>query len=166
MGMRKNLEDIYKLFLYDETLLRLLHYKPEDMPNGIPNPLDDSLVNINDLPLDEQWGIREECIKLVPKSDDLVDKEICRIYLYAGRRRPTSHNYKTANQEIVIDILCHEDYETDQRSAWIGDRVNELLIDNRVTGFKKIEYNDGSPISSPKNYVAFQHVYSIGSASK
>jgi hypothetical protein len=165
MGMRKNLRDIYKLFLYDEELLRLLHYKPEDMVSGRPEPIDDSLTNINDLPLDEQWTIRDECIKLVPKSDDLVEKEICRIYLYAGRRRPT-RNYHVASQEVVVDILCHEDYEVDQRSAWIGDRINELLIQEHVTGLGEIDYVDGNQISCPSGYVAYQHVYKFGSTKR
>lgn len=164
MGMKKNLDDIYRLFLNDEELLRLLHYKPESLLDSRPDPLSETLPNILDI--DDEWKIRDECIKLVLKDNDLVDKGICRIYLYAGRRRPTSHNYSVADQRIVIDIFCHEEYTKDLRLEWIGDRVNKLLVDSRTTGFKKINYVDGAPRNAPTDYVSYQHVYEIGSASK
>ena len=59
-----------------------------------------------------------------------------------------------ADQEIVIDILCHSDFENgDLRSMRIADRVNELIALERITGMGKIDYVLGSRINAPKDYV-------------
>jgi hypothetical protein len=165
MGMKKNLDDIYRLFLNDEELLRLLHYKPESLLDNRPDPLSDTLPNILEMGIEELWAVRDECILRTPKSDDLVDKAICRIYLYAGRRRPT-RNYQVAKQAIIVDVLCHEDYEKDSRVAWISDRINELLCLERVTGMGEIDYVSGDPRSAPTQYVGYQQIYEIGSTKK
>lgn len=155
MSMYNNLIDIVKTFYNDETLLRLLHYPPTNY-NDIPDPLDKSLPNITDT--DDDYSIRDYVIMLAPKTDDLESNPSCRLYLYAGRRTPTS-NYVTANQEVIVDILCHNDYEKDLRSMKISDRVNELLFDSRVTGMAKIDYVGGSPIKAPSEYVGYSHKY-------
>lgn len=160
MGMYDNLKDIVKIFRFDETLLRLLYYPPKDIANNIKDPLDDSLDNVLDIDMD--WSIRDKRIMLIPKSDDLENNPLCRIYLYAGRRNPT-RNYHVANQEVIIDILCHSDFEKDLRSMRISDRVNDLLFNERVTGLGKLDYEDGSPISAPLNFVGYRHVFKFGS---
>lgn len=157
MGMYDNLQDIVKVFRFDETLLRLLYYPPEDIKNKIKDPLDESLEDM--LVVDEDWSIRDKRIMLVPKSDDLVDDPLCRIYLYAGRRSPQNRNFQTANQEIIVDILCHNNFEKDLRSMRISDRINELLVHERVTGMGKIDYMNGNQITSPTNYVGYRHSY-------
>lgn len=159
MGMYESLNDIMKTFYHDETLLRLLYYSPTNY-SDIPDPLDDSLQNVIDL--DEDWSIREDRIMSVPKSDDLVDNEICRIYVYAGRRRPVDNGYIYANQEIIIDILCHISYEKDLRSTRISDRLDELLLGSRVSGFGKISYINGTSISSPEKYIGYSQRYEVG----
>lgn len=158
MGMYDNLIDIVRLFHNDETLLRLLHYPPTNY-NDIADPLDNSLNNIMDI--DDDWTIRDKVIMLAPKSDDLEDEPICRVYLYAGRRTPTK-NYLVANQEIIVDILCHSNYEKDLRSMRISDRINELLFDERITGMGKVDYVGGGQISAPSNYVGYSHRYVLG----
>lgn len=164
MTMYKNINDIFNVFYNDETLQRLLYYHPQNHIKGTPDPLDSSLDNILDI--DEYGEIRNERILLIPQISDLEEKKICRIYLYAGKRKPVDNGYLYSNQEVIIDILCHNDYEKDLRSLRISDRVNELLIGNRITGFGKVNYINGKPISAPLNYVAYSHVFEIGSMKK
>lgn len=166
MGMKENLDDIYRVFLNDEELHRLLYYKPESLRDGRPDPLNESLPNILELAIDSLWDIRDERILRTSKSDDLVDKAICRIYLYAGRRRPHNSNFHAATQEVIVDVLCHEDYEKDNRSAWISDRINELLCLERVTGMGKVDYVSGNPRNAPPQYVCYQQTYEFGSTKK
>ncbi|RKJ44426.1 hypothetical protein D7X33_34885 [Butyricicoccus sp. 1XD8-22] len=161
MGMYDNLKDINKVLRNDETLLRLLFYPPQDVVNGIKDPLDESLPNILDNDPMELRVLREKRIKVVPKSDDLVDEPICRIYLYAGKRRPVD-GYFHANQQIIIDILCEESFEEDLRSSRISDRICELLINKRITGLGKVKYIDGRQISAPSKYVGYSHVFEVG----
>ncbi len=164
MSMHKSLVDIVHVFRNDEELLRLLHYKPEDIAKNIPDPLDPTLPNILDI--DEDWSIRDKVLYLVPKSSDLEKEPICRIYLYAGRRERTSNNYMFANQEIIVDIVSHMNFEKDLRSTRVSDRVNELLVNENITGVGKVLYEMGVPIGVPVDYVGFRHHYKIGNSAK
>lgn len=165
MSMYKNIIDIVQVLRNDEELLRLLHYKPENYAKKNLDPLDSSLPNILDI--DKDWSIRDKVLKLVPKSSDLENEPICRIYLYAGRRDGNSGNYKVAKQQIVVDVLCHMEYENgDIRSMRISDKINDLLVHENITGIGKIEYEDGLPIAAPVDYVGFRHYYQIGSSKK
>lgn len=163
MGMYKNINDVMKLFYHDETLLRLLYYPPTNYAN-IPDPLDDSLEDM--LEKDKDWSIRLDRIKNSSESKDLEDEPICRIYVYAGRREPTQ-NYQVATQEIVVDVLCHNDFENgDLRSMRISDRINDLLVSERITGMGKIDYVNGTPIAAPDGYCGYRHVYVFRSTKK
>jgi hypothetical protein len=164
MGMYKTLKDVYDTFYNDETLLRLLHYLPQSYIDNRKDPLDPSLDNV--LKIDTYSEIRDEIIKLTSKSSDLENKKICRLYLYADVRKPIDGGYIYSDQNIVVDIFCHSDYEKDLRSMRISDRLNELLIGSRVTGFGKVSYVGGRPISAPLDYVAYSHKYKIGSMRK
>lgn len=164
MSMYKNLIDIVQVFRHDEELLRLLHYEPENIAKKIPDPLDVSLPNILDI--DDDWKIRDNVIKLVPKTSNLEEKPICRIYLYAGRRDGSTNNYLTAKQQIVVDVLCHTDFEQDIRSTRICDKVNDLLVHSRITGFGKIDYLEGTPISAPVDFIGYRNIYEVGSFKK
>jgi hypothetical protein len=165
MGMYDNLKDIVTVFRNDETLLRLLYYPAEDLTTNTPDPLDISLQNILSMNEDMQWEIRDEHIMLIPKGSDLEEKKLCRIFLYAGRRQSTG-NYLAANQQVIVDILCHMNYEKDLRSMRISDRINELLVAENVTGIGKMDYFNGSPISAPKDYIGFQHIYEFSAFKK
>src|SRR5690625_1227435 len=158
VSMRQSIRDIYQTFLNDEELLRLLYYPPENLAENRPNPLDESLPNILDMDLDKLWSIRDDTILLTSKTDDLDVEPKCRLLFYAGRRTPT-HNYLVADQTIVCDILCHFDYERDQRSRWISGRVNELIVRSRVTGRGEVDYVRGEPISDAKKYIRERHTY-------
>lgn len=161
MQMRKNLQDIYRLFVNDETLLRLLYYLPK---NQLDDPLDPNKPNI--LELENKWDIINDRIKPTPKTDDLDQVPKCRLLFYPGARDNTN-NYLIADQEFVIDVLVHFDYENvDFRMSWICDHVNELLFDKRITGMNNIDFYGGRPISAPENYVGYSMKYRFRSSKK
>jgi hypothetical protein len=168
MGMYKNIQDILNVLWYDEELLRLLVYMPENILTNTPDPLDSSLENILEKSIEEQWKIRNEVIMLTPKDDDLVENRKCRLFVYLGDREPNRGNYHIATQELVVDILCHSDFENgDMRTTRIGDRLNELFAMERVTGFGKTDYVRGTIISrTPSQYVGYRHIYSFGGMKK
>lgn len=157
--MHDHLIDIFEKLYFDEELLRLLYYPPENLALDIPDPLSPTLPNILDLPIKDQWEIRKDRISKTPKSEDLTKNRICRLYIYAGNRRPQSGNYSAAAQDIKVDILCHYTFEEDLRSMRISDRVNKLLVNKPITGMGKMEYVNGNPAAAPNDYVKFQHLY-------
>lgn len=158
--MRENLIDIYNELRSDETLLRLLYYKPE---NALDDPLSDDKENILDR--DDKWDIIQDRIKTTEKVDDLDENPKCRLLFYIGNRRSTKDNFFVSDQELVIDVFCHYSYdEVDLRMAWICDRVNELIFNKRITGLKRIQYKDGGNIKAPNGYVGYRMVFCIVSA--
>jgi hypothetical protein len=167
MRMRENMQDIFKVFTGDETLLRLLFYKPQ---NASDDPLSTAKPNVLDKPILEKWKIIQDRIKTVPKVDDLDTEPKCRLLFYPGNRHKTG-NYLVSDQDIVIDILVHFDYEdVDQRLEWICDVINELMFDKRITGMGKVTYGGGYPglylKDTPQGYVGYRLVYSFGSGNK
>ncbi len=168
MGMYKNIQDILKAVRFDEELLRLLYYKPEDYLSKTLDPLDERLPNILDMDLGKQWEIRDERIMVTPKDDDLTNKRICRIFVYFGDRSPQRGNYKMAEQDLIVDVICHSDFENgDIRSTRIGDRLNQIFALSNVTGVGKMNYVRGRLLNRvPSQYVGFQHIYSLGSTKK
>jgi hypothetical protein len=160
--MYNNLKDIVKIFRFDEKLLRLLYYPAKDLAKNIEDPLDTILPNVLDLEEEILWKIRDNRILTTMVADDLESEPICRIYVYAGKRRPNT-DYTLATQEVIVDIFCHNQFEKDLRSLRISDCINDLLISERITGFGKVEYVQGNPFNSPNDYVAFRHIYKFGS---
>lgn len=159
MQMRKNLQDIYRLFANDETLMRLLYYLPK---NQLDDPLDPQKPNI--LEMEDKWDIINDRIKPTPKTDDLDQEPKCRLLFYPGVRDNTQ-NYLIADQEFIVDVLVHFDYENvDFRMSWICDHVNQLLFDNRVTGMSNMDFVGGRPISAPRNYVGYSLIYRFRSS--
>ncbi|MFO1442801.1 hypothetical protein KDN24_06180 [Bacillus sp. Bva_UNVM-123] len=164
MGMYQNIRDILDVVWNDEDLNRLLYYKPEDESTNVLDPLSPTLPNILDI--DEDWKIRNDTIMITPKDDDLTNKVKCRLFVYLGNRRPLggSRSFQTVNQELIIDVLCHADFENgDMRSNRIGDRLNELFSLNNITGLGKMDYGGGRIISRvPSQYAGYQHTYEFG----
>jgi hypothetical protein len=160
MNMRDNLRDFYKVLTNDETLLRLLHYKPS---SPLDDPTSPTKPDILGLPTLDKWNIINSLIYATPKTDDLNTQAVCRLFFYPGRRSSTS-NYLFSTQEVIFDVLVHFDFENvDQRMSWIADRVNDLVCDQRITGFGKVEFKSGSGINAPTGYVGYRLVYAIGS---
>lgn len=167
MGMYDNFLDILNVFRNDEKLLRLLYYPPENLATETLDPLDPTLPNILDIDKNKLKEIRNEHIMKSAKADDLDEKQLCRIYVYPGRRDPSDNNYLVCGQEIVIDILCHNSFENeDLRSMRISDELNKLLVHERLTGMGKMEYVRGIPRSAPTEYIGYQHIYRFWATKK
>lgn len=166
--MYQNIQDILNVLWYDEDLLRLLHYSPEDIRTDTLDPLDPSLPNLLDKDELELWDIRNDVIMLTPKDDDLIENQKCRIFVYLGDRYSDRGNYQIANQNVIFDVICHADYENgDMRSARIGDRLNELFALERVTGIGKMDFVKTRIITRvPSQYVAYQFVYEFSGMKK
>jgi hypothetical protein len=153
--------DVYTVLINSEKLKRLLNYPPEDILNNTPDPLSPTLPNISD---DEElnWKVIDDRILLSAKSDDLVDEPKCRIYLYLGDRNKTNVRI-FENQEIIIDVLWHELFDNDLRIDSISKTLDSLLLNKRITGWGRMEFNDGYPIQVPiKNYSGYKIIYQVG----
>lgn len=165
MSMYKNFSDILNVLNSDEELLRLLYYHPANLATNTPDPLDNSLPNMLSMDEETLWKIIDERIKLTDKSDDLIDKPICRLFVYPGRRN--GNEYIFADQQVIIDILCHYDFENgDWRSTRIADRLNELFVNQKITGIGKFKYVNCTPWGNYEKYVAYRHIFQFGSFAK
>lgn len=91
----------------DETLLRLLHYKPESFYD---DPLSQDKPNIIDS--DEQWDIIDDHIKNTPLVEDLTEKQIGRVIFYMGELYPGENNTESIDTRVVIDVFCHHSFQT------------------------------------------------------
>jgi hypothetical protein len=161
MGMYQNIQDILNVLWYDEQLLRLLHYSPEDIRTNTLDPLDPSLPNILDMDEVLQWEIRNATIKLTPKEDDLTDKKSCKLFVYLGERYGSRGNYLFANQNVVFDIITPVDFENgDMRTTRISDRLNDLFALEYVTGIGKMDFVRGMINNRiPSAYVSYRLTY-------
>jgi hypothetical protein len=160
--MSKNyILDVFNVLKSNENLKRLLWYPPEDILTDTPIPLSPTLPNISD---DEElnWRVIDDRILLNSKSDDLADEPKCRIYLYLGDVNPTGHSV-FIKQEIIIDVLWNELFDNDLRFDSITQTLKNLLAGKYVTGIGKMEFYDGMPINSPKNYSGYRLIFEVGS---
>jgi hypothetical protein len=159
MGMYDDFLKIIKYLKSDEELNRDLYYPPEDLGSGVLDPLDTSLPNIMDMDIEQRSGIINKRILKSAKYTDLQDEEICRLYVYAGTRRPNG-NYLSADQELVIDILCHSSFENaDLRTLRISDRLNNLLCQSRLVGIGQMDFVGARQINAPYEYCAYQVIF-------
>ena len=166
MAMYTDFLDIIKYLKSDEELNRLLYYAPEDLGSDVVDPLDNSLPNIKDMDVETRSEIINKRIVKSAKYKDLEENKICRLYVYAGTRRPNS-NYLSANQELVIDILCHSDFENaDLRTLRISDRLNELFCQSRLVGIGQMDFVVGRQINAPYEYTGYQVVFEYSTFKK
>lgn len=158
MKLKEYSIEIEKILTNDETLLRLLHYKPT---SRLDDPLDPSKPNILDKNSDEFWKFVDESIIPAVKIADLNKKQLCRIFYYAGNGRPTRNNYLFSNQEYHFDVLVHNDFQImDKRLEMICDRINELVFNKRIKGIGKTLFKGRYPINYvPNDYMGFRLVY-------
>lgn len=162
MGLYDDMLAIYKYLRNDEELLRLLYYSPENIGANILDPLSPSLPNILEKDSVELAKIQNEHIMKSEKADDLVKKQICRLYMYAGRNSDYPRNDLLTKQELVIDLFVHSRYEEgDFRLSRIKDRLNEILVNSHVAGIGKMDYSQGNPRSAPSEYRGYEHVYTF-----
>src|SRR5699024_6369677 len=153
----------YTKLINDEELLRLLYYPPADLSKDIVDPLSPTLENVLDKDIDEYWEIVNKHVLRTSKSDNLETDRLCRIYVYAGKKRGITKNFKVGKREIVFDILVHNDFETDMRVSRISDRLSDIFFNSRLDGgLGVVDYRDGYDFSAPKGYEAYRHIYIVG----
>lgn len=161
MNMKKYYDDIFKVLINDEELLRLLYYKPIDR---LDNPLDGRKQNVLSKPVDEYWTIVDDRIVSAPKFNDIEkpdDIPKCRLFFYLGHGR-TGENHLFSRQEIVFEIYVHFDFESmDRRCALICDRLDKILNFQSITGFGKIYPVKRDPLVVLDNYIGFRLIYEI-----
>ena len=156
-SMREALNNIYQVLINDEELLRRLYYPPMNRDN--PEPLSDELENILDMEDEKLWSIQDDRIALGEKVSDLEGKELCRIYLSLGRRRPMFGNSLHTSQEVMLSVYIHENFN-DMRMESISDRISELIALERFGGtYGQLEYAKGDPRVAPRQYSRFDHLY-------
>ncbi len=162
MKMKSYLTNVYKILTQDETLLRLLYYKPS---SPFDDPLDTNKSNVLDLPEDELWEFIEDRIKFTPTTEGLDSENICRIFFYPSTRSPRNQSYRTADQYINVDIHVHRDFnDKDMRLAWICDHLNDLLFDEKVSNLGKVRLQNAKEMTElVKGYLAYSFTYEVGS---
>lgn len=159
MNMREHFHAFYKVLTADETLLRLLYYKPE---NALDNPLEVTDDKTNILGRINSQELIDSLIIPMEKTEDLKLKQDCSVYMSLGKR-PGNKGYHFSPQDIVFEIYVGIEWEKkSQRRAWICDRINDLVFDQRITGMGTVSYVDGNRLKAPENFVAYYLVYRIG----
>lgn len=141
----------------DEHLLRLLHYDYLDSEGNYRDVIQEDLPDI--VSSSKHSEIVNEHIVNTVKEDDIKSIKTCMLFLHAGKTRPVFGNYTLVKQELLIDILVHNDYqENDFRLDDICDRLNYLLIHERIT-MGKMDITTPIPMEAPKEYYRFQMKY-------
>lgn len=148
---------IESVLINDEDLLRLLTYKPmgydEKKQEKILDPLDRRLPNLCDTNSKEYWTLVKDRIRKGDKRTNINDDSKCIIYLQEGRERSIWGNAFQVEQEVILSILIHEDYEDDYRMSRIRDRVYALLINQAgMAGFGKFDSVGGDPRDAVKGF--------------
>lgn len=160
MNLKDFQNKIFTTLSTDETLLRLLIYKPSNM---LDNPLDSSKPNILNMDEETRYAYIEDRIYPTRSIDGLDVEPKCRVIFYPGRRKPDSNNYKVSSQEIIFDVFAHREYNNmDMRCSWICDRISELLFENKIVGLGEAKNYNGKPINAPMDYTGYQLVFEIG----
>lgn len=161
MELEKYSREIFKALNSDETLLRLLHYKPI---SKLDNPLDPTKPNILEKQADEKWTIIDDCIVNAPKISDLEATSKSRLFYYAGYGRGSNNNYLFSNQEFCFEVFTHYDFQMmDRRNEKICDRLNEILFGKNLAGLGKFLFRERHPVKAPKDYLGYKLVYEFTS---
>ena len=164
MSKYKYFSDFFDVISQDESLLRLLFYKPINL---LDDPLSPSKPNI--IGSEEHKIVIERNVLRAPKSTDLPPIAICRICMYLGYNTAIKNrqaSIKVFDQEIVFDVYSHiDEFEViDNRSLKICDRLNELLHDERISGIGKADGYKTIPIlNAPDGYIGYRMIFSFGS---
>jgi hypothetical protein len=164
--MYEDFLSIIKYLKSDEELNRLLYYPAGDLGNDVLDPLDASLPDIMSMNVEQRAEIINQRIMKSSKYKDLETESICRLYVYAGSRNPNG-NYLSANQELVIDIMCHSDFENgDLRSLRLSDRLNQLFCQSRLVGIGQMDFVGARQINAPYEYSGYQVIFEYSTFKK
>lgn len=151
---------LYTILSNDEHLLRLLHYPHKK------NGLYVDALNRADYPDDivgsrNQHRIARDHILKVAKKDDIVSVKDCFVLISLGKRKPIFHNHLLVNQEILIDVVVHNEYQDeDYRLDDICDRLDYLVVRERI-GMGKTDIVTSLPFEAPTGYYRYQMKYQV-----
>ena len=158
---------VHQALSSDETLLRLLHYKPESFYD---DPLSQDKPNIIDS--DEQWDIIDDHIKNTPLVEDLTEKQIGRVIFYMGELYPGESNTESIDTRVVIDVFCHHSFQTtDYRLQKLIDHLIPKLTRYRLfrtdketaekIGVGEITFLGSEPLEVIPYYVGHRLTYTL-----
>lgn len=150
--------EIRDVLTADETLLRLLYYRSNNL---LDSPLDESKPNI--IGSLEYWDIVEDRIKFTPTTKGFDNEEKCRVCFYADRRTG-QYNKLFKIQNIKFDVLVHQDiHNVDLRMYTISERINYLLRNKKFSSFGAIKELTSDPIGQvAEGYYGYSTLYQFG----
>lgn len=172
LGFRQQLLDIFNKLQKNEKLMRLLYYTPK---NALDDPLAENKQNVTEFD-DEKFQkiIKNSLIPSDKKFDlDVDNSELCRICMYNGDRIPQSYrsqsthlyskNNQVATQYMVFDVYVHLNIDiVDLRLSWICDVLDQLLVNEEITGISKFEFIQSAPITNtPDGYCGYRMIYTL-----
>lgn len=166
------INNTHELLRTNDDLLRLLVYEPTYNPTTykiFPHPLErESIITqkageSDDAYITRLWDIYDKHILKISKDDDMNMDSICRLYVYAGKTRPTYgvNSRAIVKQEIVIDLFVHTSYNIDSRMDEINDQLNHLMIGASGIGIGKVDIYTGYEFSAPKEYTGYRNIYEV-----
>ncbi|WP_214771249.1 hypothetical protein [Exiguobacterium sp. s133] len=140
----------------DEELLRILHYVPEFDGD---DPLDESKPSLLDNDdIDEKWALINTHIKNTPKTDDLTVNPIGRVLFFMGRRSNGVNNPDFDDQDVVFDVIMHEDYAINYQLEMAVDYLIKAFNDRQLgrfdrpsdqkVGIGRLKFDGSEPIGS------------------
>lgn len=154
---------IYYVLATDLPLLAMLKSKSKFFDEVKEIEFADFEIDTNDM---DFWKLVDHHIQFAEKDSKIVDEKLNRIYIYTGRRVPVFGNSFVVKQYFEINIIVHEDFTPDYRLERISDRVNQILLHNRISGFGKIGYHMGEPYQAPREFQTYKHIYYFNDRSK
>ncbi|MGG0667661.1 hypothetical protein ABE073_03940 [Lederbergia citrisecunda] len=164
-SMRQVMVNVRNILRSDDELMRLLAYLPENLYTGENIVNKDSNGEVIDS--DEYWEIVDDHIFMGEMNTKIEEVQVCRLFIYPGRRRPVHRSYILAKQEIYIDIVVPEAYSEDLRMEWIIDRINELLALEHVEGsIGKMDFAQGNGWVTSIGHEKYQLSFVFGANKK
>lgn len=157
VGRGTIINNVYTKLKNDEQLLRLLHYGYKDKDGNYVDCLDENLADIKGQK-NYHNIVKDHLLKTV-KQDEIVSVKDCFLLIHSGKRRPVFGNHLLATQEILIDVVVHNDFqEDDNRLDDICDRLDYLIVHERF-GLGRMEISTPIPYEAPRGYYRHQLKY-------
>lgn len=174
MSTAKIMKEMYKIFINDETLLRLLHYIPK---NQLDLPLDPNKPNILELPVEKRFEIINNVIYFTDKKLelDVGESKFGRINFYLDDRVPEKvyskgarkliNNPEVSKQNINVDVHVNMQINSiDFRLYDIVDRINRLLLNVSVGEFTDLKFDYSYSISkTAQGFIGYRNIYYVKS---
>lgn len=155
-GRAATMNKVYQALANDEHMLRLLAYPYLDSNGNYQDclKLPDNIVDSSTHP-----KVTSEHIIRTAKLDEIETIQSCMLFLHQGKRKPVFGNKLLAKQEILVDVLVHNNFqEGDYRMDDICDRLDYLLVHENIS-MGKVDITTPIPMEAPKEYYRYQMKY-------